>query len=52
MVAAAIGDCFIGMFDEAENLFIFGMFIALVGAAGVLVNALADRRSDPDRNKT
>jgi hypothetical protein len=46
MVAAAIGDCFIGMFDEAENLFIFGVFISLIGAVGVLV-AL---RSDAGRN--
>jgi hypothetical protein len=52
MVAAAIGDCLIGMFDEAENLFIFGGSIALIGAVGVLVNALADRCSDPERNKT
>jgi len=51
MVAAAIGDCFIGMFDEAVNLFIFGVFIALIGAAGVLVNALVDWRSDAGRNE-
>ena len=52
MVAAAIGDCFIGMFDEAENLFIFGVFIAIVGAGGVLVNAFFDWRSDAGRNRT
>lgn len=52
MVAAAIGDCLIGMFDEAENLFIFGAFISLIGAVGLLVGVLADRRSDAERNKT
>ena len=34
IVAGAIGDRFIGMFDEAESLFIFGVLIALVIGAG------------------
>ena len=50
MVAAAIGDYFIGMFDEAENLFIFGVLIALIGAAGLLVNGLVASRSDARRS--
>jgi hypothetical protein len=49
MVALAFGDYFIGVVDESEQLIIFGFFLLVIGAVGVLVEVLVAWRSDAGR---